>query len=127
LEIVCSRILELVGAAFVFGVVLQLVQIVVFDTLGIDRMLGGFMWISLIVVPVTTSMAVSYFCHRDKANTHDPLMQASGIIGILVVLWSANIWIFGIKHARNVSTKNALITVGVPVGMYIVYLISTII
>ncbi len=43
---VCSRILELVGTAFVFGVVLQLVCIVVFDTLGIDRMLGGLMWIS---------------------------------------------------------------------------------
>lgn len=66
---VCSRILELVGTAFVFGVVLQIVQIVVFDTLGIDRMLGGFMWISLIVVPVTTSMAVSYFCHSDQAYT----------------------------------------------------------
>ncbi len=66
---VCSRILELVGTAFVFGVVLQLVQIIVFDTLGIDRMLGGFMWISLIVVPVTISMAVSYFCHSDWAYT----------------------------------------------------------
>ena len=66
---VCSRILELVGTAFVFGVVLQIVQIVVFDTLGIDRMLGGFMWISLIVVPVTASMAVSYFCHSDQAYT----------------------------------------------------------
>jgi len=54
-------------------------------------------------------------------------MQASGIIGILLVLWSANIWIFGIKHVRNVSTKNALITVGVPVGIYIVHLISIII
>jgi hypothetical protein len=80
---VCSRILELVGAAFVFGVVLQLVQIVVFDTLGIDRMLGGFMWISLIVVPVTTSMAVSYFCHRDKANTHAGSIDA------------------GVRHHRN--------------------------
>jgi hypothetical protein len=66
---VCSRILELVGTAFVFGAVLQIVQIVVFDTLGIDRMLGGFMWISLIVVPVTASMAVSYFCHSDQAYT----------------------------------------------------------
>jgi len=66
---VCSRILELVGTAFVFGVVLQLVQIIVFDTLGIDRMLGGLMWVSLIVVPVTISMAVSYFCHSDRAYT----------------------------------------------------------
>jgi len=54
----------------------------------------------------------------------NPLMQASSIIGILLTLWSANIWIFGIKHARNISTKNALITVGVPVGLYLLYSIS---
>lgn len=51
----------------------------------------------------------------------DPLMQASAVIGILLMLWSANIWIFGIKHARNLTTKNALITVGVPVGLYLLY------
>lgn len=66
---VCSRIPELVGTAFAFGVALQLVCIVVFDTLGIDQMLGGFMWISLIVVPVTISMAVSHFRHSDQAYT----------------------------------------------------------
>jgi len=68
-RLICSRILELVGTAFTFGVVLQIVQIVVFDTLGIDRMLSGLMWISLIVVPVTISMTVSYFCHSDRAYT----------------------------------------------------------
>jgi len=46
------------------------------------------------------------------------------IIGIFLMLWSANIWIFGIKHARNLSVRNALITVGVPVGLYLLYRIS---
>ncbi len=54
----------------------------------------------------------------------DPLMQASMVIGILLMLWSANIWIFGVKHARNLSARNALITVGVPVGLYLLYSIS---
>ena len=54
----------------------------------------------------------------------DPLIQASTVIGILLMLWSANIWIFGVKHARNLSTKDALITVGVPVGLYLIYSIS---
>ena len=52
------------------------------------------------------------------------LMQASAVIGIFLTLWSANIWIFAIKHARNLSSRNALITVGVPVGLYILYGIS---
>jgi hypothetical protein len=50
-----------------------------------------------------------------------PLMMLSSIIGILFILWSASIWVFGLKHARNVSTKNALITVGIPVVVYILY------
>ena len=57
----------------------------------------------------------------------DPLMQASMVIGILLMLWSANIWIFGVKHARNLSARNALITVGVPVGLYLIYNISMLI
>ena len=59
-----------------------------------------------------------------QALMQDPLMQASMIIGIFLTLWSANIWIFGIKHARNLSARDALITVGVPVGLYLIYNLS---
>jgi len=48
-----------------------------------------------------------------------PTIQLSSVIGILFLLWSANIWIFGLKHARNLSTKNAVITVAIPVLVYI--------
>jgi len=53
----------------------------------------------------------------------NPFMQAYSIIAILLTLWSANIWIFAVKHARNISTMNALITVGVPVGLYLLRII----
>jgi hypothetical protein len=53
----------------------------------------------------------------------NPFMQAYSIIATLLTLWSANIWIFAVKHARNISTKNALITVGVPVGLYLLRII----
>ncbi|RZN31210.1 MAG: hypothetical protein EF813_12555 [Methanosarcinales archaeon] len=49
------------------------------------------------------------------------------ILGITILLWSANIWIFAVKHARNLSARNALITVGAPVGLYLIYNISIII
>lgn len=42
----------------------------------------------------------------------DPVLQAVSVVGMIFMLWSANIWIFGIKHARSLSTKNAVITVG---------------
>ena len=47
------------------------------------------------------------------------LMKTLPIITNLLGLWGAYIWIFGIKHARNISTRDALITVGVPVGIVI--------
>jgi len=51
----------------------------------------------------------------------DPSLQISGIIGILFLLWSANIWIFAMVHSRNLSVKDAAITVGVPILIYILY------
>lgn len=51
----------------------------------------------------------------------NPMVQLSSIIGILFMLWSANIWVFGLKHARNLSTKNAVITVAIPVAAYVMY------
>ncbi|RXE56864.1 hypothetical protein ABH15_01540 [Methanoculleus taiwanensis] len=55
----------------------------------------------------------------------DPLIQIGGIISLLFVLWSANIWIFGVRAARNLSLKNAAITVGVPMALYILYVLFT--
>jgi hypothetical protein len=52
-----------------------------------------------------------------------PMMQLSSAIGILFMLWSANIWVFGLKHARNLTTKNALITVAIPVAAYVLWTI----
>ena len=39
------------------------------------------------------------------------VMTVSAIIQFLLVLWSVIIWIFGVKHARNLGTGHAIITV----------------
>ncbi|MGP8322157.1 MAG: YIP1 family protein [Methanosarcinaceae archaeon] len=51
----------------------------------------------------------------------NPIIQASVIIGVIFTLWSTNIWIFGLMYSRNLPIKNAVITVGAPVGLYIIY------
>ncbi len=57
----------------------------------------------------------------------DPAMRelttVSTIIGILFIIWSANLWIFGIRHARALSLRHAVITIGLPVAIYIIYTI----
>ncbi|WP_292519262.1 Yip1 family protein [Methanoculleus sp.] len=62
-----------------------------------------------------------------NAMLADPLTQIIGIISILFLIWSANIWIFGMKYARNLSTRNAALTVGIPVGLYILINLVTLI
>jgi hypothetical protein len=51
----------------------------------------------------------------------NPLMRASDIGGILFLLWSAVIWIFGVKHACDVSRRTATVTVILPVAVYLLY------
>ena len=49
---------------------------------------------------------------------HDPAMmeftQIATIISIVFLLWSANIWIFGVKHSRQLTLRNAAICVAAP-------------
>ncbi|WP_370572892.1 YIP1 family protein [Methanomethylovorans sp.] len=61
----------------------------------------------------------------EKAILSDPYIMASTAIGILLTLWSANIWVFAMMHSRNLTVKNALITVGVPMGLYVIYMLYT--
>ena len=47
------------------------------------------------------------------------LRTLSSIISIIFLIWSANLWIFGMKHARSVMLKHAAIAVLIPVGIFI--------
>jgi len=59
----------------------------------------------------------------------DPAMQEYRMVStaftVIFLVWSANIWIFGMKWARKLDTRNACITVLVPVGIFIIYLLAT--
>ncbi|WP_094227350.1 YIP1 family protein [Methanolobus psychrotolerans] len=55
----------------------------------------------------------------------DPSMKIAGILGIIFMLWSANIWVFGIMYSKNLSFKNAAMTVGIPIGIYVLYTLYT--
>ncbi len=65
-----------------------------------------------------------------KALMHDPAMmelsQIAMIISMVFLLWSANIWIFGMQHARKLSPRDAALCVGIPVVLYILYMVYSI-
>jgi hypothetical protein len=58
---------------------------------------------------------------------NDPAMamfiQISTLVTIVFLLWSANIWIFGVRHARKLSPRDAALCVGIPVVLYVIFLI----
>ena len=62
-----------------------------------------------------------------KALMHDPAMmelsQIAMIITIVFLLWSANIWIFSMQDARKLSPRDAALCVGIPVVLYILYMV----
>ncbi|MDD1660814.1 MAG: YIP1 family protein [Methanomicrobiales archaeon] len=72
------------------------------------------------VAPVTS---VEEIQAAVTALTHQPVMVLSGILGIIFLLWAANIWIFGIRYARGLTLRNAAVTVGVPVALYIIIIV----
>ncbi len=61
----------------------------------------------------------------EQMFSNNPLFYTSQIIGILCLLLSAYIWIFALLHARNMSFKNAALTVCIPAGLSIVSQIYT--
>ncbi len=90
----------------------------------------AFEYVPRIVVPhVTAAMMQDPVAMQGitTALMHDPAMmeltQITSIIGIVFLLWSANIWIFGLQKARNLSPRDAALCVGIPVIAYILFMI----
>jgi hypothetical protein len=66
IKIPIRNTLGLLAIAFMCGVIFQFVQVVVFDTLGIDRILDIFMVPSLVIIPAVVSVLLSYIYHKNK-------------------------------------------------------------
>ncbi|TAJ45544.1 Yip1 family protein [Methanofollis fontis] len=98
----------------------------------VPEILGSLMSLAL-TIQFASSFALPQIDFNDPAAvtalqesiTHSPMMMAAVLISIVFLLWSANIWVYGVKYARHLSLKNAAISVGVPVAIYIIYQIIT--
>jgi len=83
-----------------------------------------------VVVPqITSAMAQDpqMILNATNALLHDPAMtemtQIVSVISIVFLLWSANIWISGLQHSRKLPVRDAALCVGIPVVIYILYMI----
>lgn len=114
-----KRTLQVIGYGYLPQVIGSIITVIV-----------AFEYVPKIVVPhITTAMMQDPAAIQEatKVLMHDPAMmemtQITSIIAIVFLLWSANIWIFGLQKARNLSPRDAALCVGIPVIAYILYMI----
>lgn len=79
---------------------------------------------SLRVPSLTDSQAIQAWT---LSLMKDPTMRLATVVSLLFLLWSANLWIFGVRTGRKLSTRDAAITVGVPVLLYIIYAVYSLV
>jgi len=70
---------------------------------------------------VTPRTAQAY----QQAIQNHPASLAGTVVGILLLLWSAYIWVAAVQHARDVERADAMIAVGVPVAIALVIRLGT--
>ncbi len=87
-------------------------------------------YVPLIEVPVISSITDPAAIQEAMNQVlEDPVFREftliSSIISVIFLAWSANLWIFGMKHARSLTMKHAAVVVLIPVVIYIIYLLYT--
>jgi hypothetical protein len=117
-----KRCLEVVGYGYIPQIFGALITVIV-----------ALEYIPRIVVPQITSAAAQdpqMIQAATAALMHDPAMmemtQITTVISIVFLLWSANCWIFGMKHARSLSMRDAALCVGIPVLVFVLYSVYSI-
>jgi len=113
-----NRTLEMVGYGFIpqiFGGLITLVAALYYIPQVVVQAIPSGTQDSQIILDATTSLM------------HDTAMvaftQLVTLISVVFLLWSASIWIFGLQHFRQLSMRDAALSVGIPVVLYSIYTI----
>ena len=96
-----TRTLEFVSYGFLPGIFAGVVNLIVHFILRN----------SFNMSPINPRLNLEY---QIQLIIHNPILQASTIIGFLCILWTVYIFMFALAHALNLSKRNAIITVSVP-------------
>lgn len=99
-----TRTLALVGWGFVPVLIEAVIDLAIdyyqFQIVGVD-------------VPEEVTLGTIQEISQQSQQTE--LMILSGILGVLATLWSGYLWVYAVKHARNLTRRQATLTVAVPV------------
>jgi len=102
-----KRMMEIVG----YGSVPQIIGGIFSAIITINYMSG------LDIRPISDPMQIEAYT---QTLMTDPMMTMAAVLAIIFLLWSANIWIFGVMRCRKLDLKKAAITVTLPIIVYII-------
>lgn len=77
-------------------------------------------WIVVNRVPVPGWQTFDAYRYLIQLQSH-PLMEIPTAVGLFITLWALPdlIWVYAVKHARNLDRREAIITATIPVGISI--------
>ncbi|WP_415382611.1 Yip1 family protein [Halosimplex sp. TS25] len=76
-------------------------------------------------IDVPTEMTMEAYQQFSQSLQTGPLVALSAVLSIVFTLWSAFLWTFALKHARDLTLRQAAITVAVPVGLGLLWTART--
>jgi hypothetical protein len=85
----------------------------------------GTLLTTIIMVIYLPTIRITSLAGIEDAMRSSPMVMMSGILGLIFLLWSANIWIFGIAKVRSLEKKQAILVVGLPVLISLIYTLAT--
>jgi hypothetical protein len=101
-----SRLLSYVGWGYLPGIVSAavgaVVNYVVFQN----------------VTPPSNPQQVQAFVQSVRSQ---PEFLVAGVVGLAVLLWQGFIWTFAVQHSHDLDLRSAAITVGIPVGLQVLW------
>lgn len=68
-------------------------------------------------IDVPAEMTMEAYRQFSRSLQIGPLVALSAALSITFTLWSAFLWTFAVKHARNLTVREAAMAVAVPVGI----------
>lgn len=85
----------------------------------------GTTWVVLGSVQVPTDVTMASFQRYQQAIGSHPANLVGTGVGVLVLLWSAFIWVSAVEHAIDLEREDAMIAVGIPVAIALVVRVGT--
>ncbi len=114
-----NRCLEVVGYGFLPQVFSALIA-AVYTIITVPSISVPSLSRSVLSDPRALDAAITAFIHDPAVRM---ITTVAAVVSIIFILWSAYIWLYGIKEARGLSLRDAQLCVGIPVLLYIIYLI----